>query len=182
MPTAPNTGLNPCPLTKAGRIQQPHGVDGEVRVVGDEIALDHLLQRGYWFVGFEADSVLHVRVEAARAVTSAKGKAIIARLWCAASRTEASRLRGAGIYVPAEEMPETDSDENPVAGFVVVDDSGKNIGTVTDFRKMPAQDLIVVLTPAGKEVLIPDTPAIVKDVNAVDGIMTVKVIEGLFEI
>ncbi len=153
-----------------------------MRVVGDEVALEHLLQRPYWFVGFDAESVLHVRVEAARVVTSTKGKALVARLWCAASRTEASRLRGAGIYVPAGEMPETEPAENPVAGFVAVDDSGKSIGTVTEVRKMPAQDLIVVLTPEGKELLIPNTPAIVKDVNAVDGIMTIQVIEGLFEI
>lgn len=169
-------------LTKAARIERPHGVDGEVTVVGDGSALDHLLQRRYWFIGFDPDSVLHVRVEAARFATSGKGEALIARLWCAESRTEAARLRGATVYVPASDLPEIDMDDNPVAGFVVIDDGGQEIGTVIGYRRMPGQNLIVARLHEGKEVLIPDAPAIVTDVDRTDGIITVQVVEGLFEI
>lgn len=169
-------------LTNAGRIQRPHGVDGEVTVVGDDRLLGHLLERRYWLIGFDPEYVLHVRVESARIVTSTRGKAVLARLWCADSRTEAARLRGANVYVPASDVPEIESDENPFAGFVVVDGDDKELGTVIGYRRMPAQNLIVARMHDGKEVLIPDTPAIVKAVNPSVGIITIHVVDGLLEI
>ena len=56
------------------------------------------------------------------------------------------------------------------------------VGKVSGLNTMPVQDLLVVKTPDGKEILIPFVEQIVPEVNVAEGYVLVTPPAGLFEI
>jgi len=88
---------------------------------------------------------------------------------------------GAQVYVRREDFV---ADEDAVylidtIGKNVVDPAGIVLGSITGFSSNGAQPLAEILTPAGKRVLVPFVPPIVKDVGAV---VVLDVPEGLFNV
>lgn len=74
------------------------------------------------------------------------------------TRTESEALRGVTIEVDAVHLPEREDDEFLVAeldGCDVHDQAGVSIGTVTQVRLLPANDVLDVALHAGGEVLVP---------------------------
>ena len=61
----------------------------------------------------------------------------------------------------------------------VVEEETGVVGTVQDVIQNTAQDIFDVLTPQGKQVLIPKVPEFVIDINAETKTITVKLIEGM---
>ena len=182
------------PFIRAGRIGRPHGLAGEVNVVCEAEGFDVLAGRPHWFVGFDSGSVLHVRVESARPKGSSRRRELVVALACARSRTEAARLSGASVYLPSNEVPEESVSAkdrearddrfktSDIKGFRVVDEKGSDLGTVDNCIEMPAQDLLVVIRPDGKEVLIPVTSEIVRHVGDEERKVTIRVVEGLLDL
>jgi len=61
-----------------------------------------------------------------------------------------------------------------------VDDlGGQVLGEVRDVLRA-AQDLLEVVTPAGREVLVPWVDAFVKTIDLDEGVVRVNCVEGLF--
>jgi 16S rRNA processing protein RimM len=56
------------------------------------------------------------------------------------------------------------------------------VGKVAALNTMPVQDLLVVETPDGKEILIPFVEQIVPEVNIEEGFVLLTPPDGLFEI
>ncbi|MDX1428819.1 MAG: ribosome maturation factor RimM [Rhodothermales bacterium] len=169
-------------LIRVGRIEQPHGVGGRVKVVSEASRFDALVDRRYWLIGFDPESVLHVRVEDSVARTARGGPVLIAKLSCCASRSHAERLTGAAVYLPSSDVGSGRTDADVWIGFRAIDSAGRQLGVVRDYRPMPGQDLFVLEMPNGKEALIPNTPAIVTDVDDDARTITVNVIEGLLDL
>ncbi|MFB2554992.1 ribosome maturation factor RimM [Herbiconiux liangxiaofengii] len=62
-----------------------------------------------------------------------------------------------------------------------VERDGRQIGTVKLVEHMPAQDLLIVKTTEGAEVMVPFVKAIVPSVDLAAGVVTVTPPTGLFE-
>lgn len=66
-------------------------------------------------------------------------------------------------------------------GLKVISDEGAELGTLTDVLQTGANDVYVVETPQGKEVLFPAIPQCILDVKLDEGIVLVHVMEGLLD-
>jgi 16S rRNA processing protein RimM len=105
------------------------------------------------------------------------------------SREEAEALTGLHVYVAEEDLPALEEGEvyvHELIGLqvIVVDDDElpvEPVGTVRDVLDGGAQLLLVVARDGAPDVLVPDVPEIVLDVDLRAGRILVNPPEGLFE-
>lgn len=159
-----------------GLLRRAHGVRGEIflQPVSDVPerfqGLEHVLLR--YGGGTEEVSVESVRSEGDRVLLKLKG---------VDDRTAAERLRGAEIGVRKKDVypvPEGTYYVFDLIGCKVVGKDGRDIGVVDEVWNMPANDVLVVETPAG-EVLIPAVKSVVKQVDLENKVVEIEEIEGL---
>jgi 16S rRNA processing protein RimM len=163
-----------------GRITRPHGVRGEVRVK----TRTDLPERFHWltrvYVGDRSPVAMSVeRVRLHQDV-------VIIKLGGSDSRTDAEALRGQWVLVPADEAIPLDEGElflYELVGLAVVTEEGEDVGTVIDVLQTGANDVLIVRTrsdPPG-QVLLPDIPDVVLDVDTEAGRILVRITPGLME-
>jgi 16S rRNA processing protein RimM len=108
--------------------------------------------------------------------------ALLVRFDEAADRTSAERLRGVRLLV---EVPTSDEPDawypDELVGLPVVTPDGRGLGTVTELRTAGAQDLLVVRSAAGAEILVPFVAALVPVVDPAGGRIVVDPPGGLFD-
>ena len=164
---------------QVARIGKPHGIRGEVTVQVLTDAPEDRFVPGTQFV-----------VEPASAgpltVLSARWNKDILLLGFEEieTRNEAETLRGAKLFIETEELDEDDDGgwyEHELVGLEARVGS-QVVGKISGLNTMPVQDLLVVETPDGKEILIPFVEQIVPEVNVEEGYILVTPPEGLFEV
>ncbi len=99
-------------------------------------------------------------------------------------RTAAEQLRGGMLFVAAEAAAPAESGRyypHDLEGAAVVDAEGETLGTLVDVMENPANDLWVVRTPDGKDVLVPAVRAIVVSVEPAAHRIVLRPPPGLFE-
>lgn len=98
-------------------------------------------------------------------------------------REAAEALAKAILWIDQDDEEQPDEEDawydHQLVGLAVVRD-GEKIGTITRLEHLPAQDLLIVKTPAG-EVMIPFVKAIVPSVDIAAGIVTITPPPGLLE-
>lgn len=93
--------------------------------------------------------------------------------------------KGKDLLVTRDKAVELGPDENFIVdliGLKVVTDDGEAFGTMTDVILTGANDVYVVTTPEGKEVLLPAIPSCVLDVNVETGTIMVHILDGLLDL
>jgi 16S rRNA processing protein RimM len=100
-------------------------------------------------------------------------------------RTAAEGLAKAILWIDLDESDAASTEEDAwydhqLVGLRVERD-GEQIGTVKLVEHMPAQDLLIVKTTDGTEVMVPFVKAIVPSVDVAAGVVTVTPPAGLFE-
>jgi 16S rRNA processing protein RimM len=163
---------------RVARIGKPHGIRGEVTV---QILTDAPAERFVPGTTFDVDPASHGQVT----VRSARWNKDILVLGFAEvpDRNRAEELRGSMLYVDADEIEDEDEEgwyEHELVGLEARVD-GQSVGTVSALRVMPAQDILVVDTPAG-EVLVPFVEEIVPEVDVDGGFVVVVPPPGLLEL
>ena len=164
---------------QVARIGKPHGIRGEVTVQVLTDAPGDRFVPGTEFV-----------VEPASAgpltINSARWNKDILLLGFdkIGTRNEAETLRGAKLFIETEELEEDDDEgwyEHELVGLEARIGS-RVVGKVTALNTMPVQDLLMVTTPEGKEILIPFVEQIVPEVNVDGGFILLTPPDGLFEL
>ncbi|MDQ0673261.1 16S rRNA processing protein RimM [Pseudarthrobacter siccitolerans] len=164
---------------QVARIGKPHGIRGEVTVQVLTDAPGDRFVPGTEFV-----------VEPASAgpltVISARWNKDILLLGFEEieTRNEAETLRGAKLFIETEELDEDDDEgwyEHELVGLEARVGS-RVVGKVAALNTMPVQDLLVVTTPGGEEILIPFVEQIVPEVNIEEGFVLLTPPDGLFEL
>ena len=164
---------------QVARIGKPHGIRGEVTVQVLTDAPGDRFVPGTEFV-----------VEPAQAgpltVNSARWNKDILLLGFdeIGTRNEAETLRGAKLFIETEELDEDDDEgwyEHELVGLEARIGSSV-VGKVTALNTMPVQDLLMVTTPEGKEILVPFVEQIVPEVNVEEGFILLTPPDGLFEL
>ena len=164
---------------QVARIGKPHGIRGEVTVQVLTDAPGDRFVPGTEFV-----------VEPASAgpltVISARWNKDILLLGFEEIETsnEAETLRGAKLFIETEELDEDDDEgwyEHELVGLEARVGS-RVVGKVAALNTMPVQDLLVVTTPDGEEILIPFVEQIVPEVNIEEGFVLLTPPDGLFEL
>jgi 16S rRNA processing protein RimM len=163
-----------------GRIGRAHGLGGDVAV---EVRTDEperrLAEGAVLFTDPESYGPLTV---ASRRVHSGR---LLLRFAEVPDRTAAEELRGTLLLVEIdpEEIPEDDDEwyDFQLVGLQAVRPDGQTLGEVTEVLHLPAQDLLAVRTPEGREVLVPFVSAIVPEVDVEGGRIVIDPPPGLVD-
>jgi 16S rRNA processing protein RimM len=165
---------------QVARIGKPHGIRGEVTVQVLTDAPGDRFVPGTQFI-VEPASAGPLTVFSAR-----WNKDILLLAFDEIeTRNEAETLRGAKLFIETEEIGADDDDEGWYEHELVGLDVrvGANVvGRVSGLHTLPVQDLLVVTTNDGKEVLIPFVEQIVPEVNVGEKYVLVTPPPGLFEV
>jgi len=110
----------------------------------------------------------------------------VARLSGIRDRNAASALVNTKLYVPRERLPQTDEPDEfyhaDLVGLAVVDQGGRNLGTVVAIHNFGAGDLIEVRPEAGGNTeLVPFDTTHVPAVDIAAGKIIVDPRQGLFK-
>lgn len=183
------------------RIGKPHGIRGEVTV---QVMTDDPGNR------FVAGAAFDVEPEKLGPLTVSKARwnkdILLLGFDGVADRNAAELLRGAKLFVETDEVDDNDEDawyEHELVGLKArvlsaaqedetrtadaaaaggSDAPFEEVGTVSALNTMPAQDLLVVETSDGAEVLVPFVAEIVPEVNVDGGYILLDPPAGLFEL
>ncbi len=93
--------------------------------------------------------------------------------------------KGRDLFVTRENAVELEPDEYFIAdliGLTVMTNEGERLGTLFDVLKTGANDVYVVKTDSGKEVLLPAIRQCILDTDLEAGKITVHVLEGLLDL
>ncbi len=163
-PSEPSTG-SPSPgepvFLAVGHLRRPHGVSGDLLMDVLTDFPERLRTGRTVYVGESHDPVRIVSVRG-------HDKELIIRFAGIATPEEAGRFRNAVLYVKASELPELPEGEyyhHQLLGLSVVDESGQVLGKLVNILETGANDVYMVETPAGKEILL---PAVEEVILAVD--------------
>ena len=98
-------------------------------------------------------------------------------------RDSAELLRSAEIFMDSDDLeplPEGQHYIRDLIGLTVKDaESGETLGKVKDVLTDRPQDLYVVTGTCGHEFMIPSVPEFIRDINEDEGVIRVKLIEGM---
>lgn len=97
---------------------------------------------------------------------------------------EIEQYKGKDLLVTRDQAVPLKENENFITDLIdmeVYTDEDKRLGILTDVLQTGANDVYVVETDKGKEVLIPAIPSCILEVNVEAARMTVHILEGLLE-
>lgn len=95
---------------------------------------------------------------------------------------EVEKYRGKDLLIDREQAIPLAENENFIVDLIdmdVYDEKEQRLGTLTDVLQTGANDVYVVETDEGKEILLPAIPSCILDVDVDAAKMTVKIPEGL---
>ncbi|MDP3603408.1 MAG: ribosome maturation factor RimM [Bosea sp. (in: a-proteobacteria)] len=164
-------------LILLGVIGAAHGIKGEVRIkafTGDPLAI-----ADYGPLTDEKGR----RFEIAE-IRPAK-EVVVARLKGITSREAAESLNGVNLFVSRDKIPAPEDEEEflqaDLIGCAVVGPDGVVLGTVTTVANYGAGDLLDILLPDGRSVLMPFTKAFAPRIDIAARRIEAVPPEGLFE-
>ena len=165
---------------RVGVITSTHGIRGEVKVFPTtddpqrfRKLKDVLLDTGR---GLQPMEVEQVRFFKNMVIVKFKGLDSI---------DDVEIFRGRDLLVSRENAVELGPDEYFIAdliGLLVVTDEGERLGTLTDVLQTGANDVYVVKTDAGKEILLPAIKQCILDTDPEAGKITVHILDGLLDL
>ena len=164
-------------LLRIGIVTSPHGIRGEVKVYPTTDDLDRFLQIDTVVVDHRGTQ----EVMDVEDVKYFKGMAIL-KLSGLNSMTEAERYRKAELYIHRSQSAPLEPGHYFIVdliGLRAYRDTGEELGTVTDFLTTGANNVYVIEKTDGKELLVPDIPLCIREVDIENGRLTVFVMPGL---
>ncbi len=155
---------------EAGKLINTHGITGEMKA---EVWLDSpqfMKTFRRFFIGEKEYTVLFSRVQ--------KGFLYL-KLAGVEDLNAAMSLKGKVLQIAREDahLPEGAYFLCDIIGARVIDEQGNEIGILTDIEEKPAAPIYVV--KGEKEHLIPGVPEFIRQVDSEQGIVTVRLIEGM---
>ncbi len=158
-----------------GFIRRPHGVRGELIMDIHTDFPDRLRAGAKVFLGEEhrAAKLASARPHATSLLVSFRGLD---------TPEAAGRLRNTWVYVTAADrppLPEGKVYQYQLIGLRVVTDDGRELGKLTEIIETGANNVYVVKTADGKEVLLPAIPDVILGIDLPTGEIKVHLLEGL---
>ena len=158
-----------------GFLRRPHGVHGEIIMDLHTDFPERLTSGRTYFVG-----------ESHRPVSLAgmreHGGGMLVRFAGIHTPEDAGLFRNQWLFVKTADvppLPEGQVYQHQLLGVRVVDEHGAELGELTDIIETGANDVYVVTSAAGRELLLPAIPDVVLEVDVARGSMRVHLLEGL---
>lgn len=165
---------------RVGVISTTHGVRGEVKVypTTDDPERFRELKKVILDTGKESKELVIASVKFSKNQVILKFKEYN-------SINEAEALKGMDLLISRADAVPLGENENYIGDLIdmsVVTDTGETLGTLTDVMKTGANDVYVVKTDQGEEILLPAIRDCILDVNVEEKRMLVHVLEGLLDL
>ena len=166
-------------LLRVGVISSTHGVRGEVKVypTTDDINRFKKLKKVILDTGREYLDLEITGVKFFKNQVILKFKGID-------NINDIEKYKGKDLLVNREDAVALEENENYVADLIdlkVVTDDGKVLGYLTEVMETGANDVYVVETDDGKELLLPAIRDCILDVDLDEEVMTVHILPGLLD-
>ena len=155
---------------EAGRITNTHGVRGEVKI---EVWLDSPADLQHYrrvFIDGQERKLLSARPQNRFAIAGLEGVDDV---------NAAMPLKGKTVMIAREDAPPGGYFLQDLLDARVVREDGTPVGVLTEILERPANNVYVVTDPEGKEILIPAVPAFILRADAEEGVVTVRLLEGM---
>jgi 16S rRNA processing protein RimM len=160
-----------------GKITRPQGNRGELRVTPLTDYPQRFDSLSRVFVIKEGSPAQETEVEQVRYM----GQAVILKLSCSQTISEAQGLAGAGIAVPESKVILLPADvyfQHQLIQLKVYTDQGEYLGKLEEIIPAPGNDVYVV-RKGGQEILLPAVKQVIQQVDLVEKRMTVHLLPGL---
>ena len=167
-------------LVALGKVVKAHGIRGAVRVLPYDDDSENLPLLRTAVLRFPDRSTREYPV----ASSSRAGRTYLMQLAGIDTRDDAEKLVGAEVLLDRSAfapLPDGKHYLVDLLGLAVATEDGAVLGRLRDVMKTGANDVLVVGTDAGKEVLLPDIPGVVLAIDADAGRITVRVPKGLLD-
>ena len=166
-------------LLRVGVISSTHGVRGEVKVypTTDDVNRFKKLKKVILDTGREYLDLEIAGVKFFKNQVILKFKGID-------NINDIEKYKGKDLLVNREDAVALEENENYVADLIdlkVVTDDGKVLGYLTEVMETGANDVYVVETEDGRELLLPAIRDCILDVDLDEEVMTVHILPGLFD-
>ncbi|GAB6931532.1 ribosome maturation factor RimM [Paenibacillus sp. JCM 10914] len=168
-------------LLTVGKIVNTHGIRGELKVMPHtDFAEQRFAVKSKLHVVPDKGNALQVTVETSRFHKNM----YVLKFKELQNINEAEKYKGALLKIPAEmqeDLPDNEYYFHEIIGCKVWtdDEPAEELGTVSEILTPGANDVWVVKTPKGKEILLPAIPDVVLDVNKEEKLIRVHLMEGL---
>jgi 16S rRNA processing protein RimM len=160
-----------------GFIRRPHGIRGELIMDIHTDFPDRLHAGTKVFLSEEhrPAKLASVRPHGTSLLVSFRGMD---------SPETAGRLRNTWVYVTTADrppLPDGKVYQHQILGLRVITDEGRELGQLVDIFETGANNIYVVKTADGKEILLPAIPDVVLGIDLPNGEIKVHLLEGLIE-
>lgn len=173
----------PDSLVLMGKITQPHGLGGEVRVIPFTDEPSRLIDLGYVYLGEGPEQVQRYTCTTGRIQEGKRKDHVVLLLEGVEDRTAAEALKKNLVYADEADLPLAEDEVflHDLIGLPVETVEGEAVGTLKDVLQLPAHDLYVVARPGRPDALIPVVPAFVEAADPELGCIRIRPIEGLLD-
>ncbi|THB71153.1 MAG: 16S rRNA processing protein RimM [Desulfovibrio sp.] len=172
-------------MVRIGEVVKPHGLRGEFGVDCRADTPFFFEDLDTVFIGSSAKRARAMTVESVR---EHKGRLLLT-VRGVTDRTRAEAMRGLSVFLRDEDLPELDGDElylHQIEGLSIVvrsDGVDTPLGTLSQIlTPTPEQEVWVITTPQGKEVMFPATEEFVLEVDLDAGTAIIAPPPGLLDI
>jgi 16S rRNA processing protein RimM len=179
IPAEPGPGSpsgEPVYLT-VGFLRRPHGVRGEI-IMDIHTDFPERLRAGTKvYVG---DAHKPMRIASVRP----HGTSLLVAFRGVDTSETVGQLRNTWVYVPAANrppLPDGKLYQHQIVGLRAVTDEGRELGTLVEIIETGANDVYVVKSEGGAEILLPAIPDVILGYDLSAGVIRVHLLEGLIE-
>lgn len=165
---------------RVGVISSTHGIKGEVKVfpTTDDKTRYNDLKKVWLDTGKE---LLEVEIERVKFFKNM----VILKFKGYNNINDVEILKGKDLLISRDQAVPLGPNENFIAdliGLDVITDEGEDFGVLTDVLVTGANDVYIVKTHEGKEVLFPAIPSCILDVNLEEHKVLVHILDGLLDL
>ena len=164
---------------RVGVITKTHGIRGEVKVypTTDDPQRFKKLKKVMIEQGRKTETLEIEQVRFQKNLVILKFKGID-------NINDVEKYKQCDLMIDREDAVELDDNENFVAdliGLDVITDEEEDLGTLKDVMFTGANDVYIIETDDGEEILLPAIPDCILDVDLDEEVMTVHILPGLLD-
>ncbi len=167
------------PYIRIGVISSSHGIKGEAKIYPTTDDVRRFSDLSACYLENKGEMI---RLDITH-VKYVKGMPVV-QFSQFASIDDVMKFKNHDIYIPREEAVELDEDEYYIADLIdlrVVSDTGEELGILTDVMETGSNDVYIVTTEKGKELLIPAIRDCILGIDFETNTMTIHVMPGLLD-
>lgn len=161
-----------------GQVVALFGVRGELKVRSLTDIPDRFAQLEAVYLG---PDYRRVAIEQVRPY---KGELLILKLVGIDDANAAEALRHQRLFIPLNQLaqlPPGSYYQHDIIGLTVLLPDGSELGHVTDILETGSNDVYIIQTPAGEQVMIPAIKEVVKGIDLIRHTMAIDPLPGLLE-